>query len=67
MKREFIEGDWAAYNWLDDEDNDNWKVGRIVNTDHGLMFFSNDWTKQSGYIPITAGVILLTNDVILEH
>jgi len=22
----FKEGDWAAYNWLDKEGNDNWKI-----------------------------------------
>jgi len=67
MKREFKEGDWAAYNWLFDDGSDNWKVGRIVNTEHGLMYFNDDWTKKSGFIPITAGVKLLTNDIILEH
>lgn len=63
MKNSFKEGDWAAYNWLDDDDKCNWKVGRIVNTEmYGLMYFNDDGTKRSGYIPITEGVKLLKND-----
>ena len=62
MKRDFKEGDWAAYNWLDEEGNDNWKIGRIVDTKtNGLMYFNDDGTEKSGYIPITQGLILLIN------
>lgn len=66
MKRELKEGDWVAYNWLDDDGNDNWKIGRIVQTEsYGLMYYNDDDdTERSGYIPITDGVILLTNDLI---
>ena len=60
--KEFNEGDWAAYNWLDDEGNDNWKIGRIVSTPDGLMYFNDDWTDRSGYMPIKQGVIRLTNE-----
>lgn len=60
FKVEIKEGDWAAYNWLDDNGNDNWKIGRIVNTkENGLMYYNNDLTKRSGYIPITEGVKIL--------
>ena len=58
-KRMFVEGDWAAYNWLDEEGNDNWKVGRIVSTISGLMYFCNDGTERSGYVPISKGVKIL--------
>lgn len=62
MKHDFKEGDWAAYNWLDNEGNDHWKIGRIVKTNDKLMYFNDDWTDRSGYIPITTGVKRLTND-----
>ncbi len=63
MKRELKEGDWVAYNWLDDDGNDNWKIGRMVKTKtNGLMYFNDDGTERSGYIPITDGVKLLTNE-----
>jgi hypothetical protein len=62
MKRELKEGDWVAYNWLDDEGYDNWKIGRIVKTEKGLMYFNDDGTRRCGLIPITDGVKLLTND-----
>lgn len=55
------EGDWAAYNWLTDTGEDNWKVGRIVNTKYGLMYFNDDNTNRCGYIPLTNGVIKLFN------
>lgn len=53
---ELKEGDWAIYNWLDDEGNDNWKIGKIVQTEIGLMYFNDDGTERSGYMPITVGV-----------
>ena len=67
MGREFKEGDWAAYNWLTEPDEngkqeDHWKIGRIVKTDNGLMYFNQDWTKRSGYMPLTKGVKLLSNE-----
>ena len=68
MKHDFKEGDWAAYNWLDDEGNDNWKVGRIVMTsnplmeEQRLMYFNDDWTDRSGWMPISEGVKRLAND-----
>jgi hypothetical protein len=55
----FKAGDWVAYNWLDDEGNDNWKIGRIVQTETGLMYFNDDGTERSGYMPITNGVKLI--------
>ena len=59
----FKEGDWAAYNWLDQEGNDNWKIGLIVKTEHGLMYYNDDSTDRSGYIPLTSkGVKRLAND-----
>jgi len=60
--KEFKEGDWAAYNWLDDDGNDNWKIGRIVKTEYGLMYFNDDWTTRSGYIPLGPGVKRLINN-----
>ncbi len=63
MIQEFKEGDWCAYNWLDDEGNDNWKIGRIVRTEtNELMYYNNDGTERSGYVPISNGVKLLSND-----
>ena len=62
MEREFKEGDWAAYNWLDEQGNDNWKIGRIVKVNNKLMYLNDDWTDRSGYIPITTGVKLLSNE-----
>jgi hypothetical protein len=56
VSEEFREKDWAVYNWLDDEGSDNWKIGRIVKTNDGLMYFNDDGTERSGYMPITTGV-----------
>lgn len=54
---ELKEGGWAIYNWLDGEGNDNWKIGRIVQTENsGLMYFNDDGTERSGYMPIIPGV-----------
>lgn len=59
---ELKEDDWAAYNWLDDEGNDDWKVGRILDVDGELMYFNYDGTKRCGYMPLTGGgVIKLVN------
>ena len=57
----FFEGDWAAYNWLDSQGNDNWKVGRIVDTKYGLMYFLDGNSSRSGYIPLSDGVKKLSN------
>ena len=62
MERKFKEGDWAAYNWLDEEGKDNWKIGRIVKVNGILMYLNDDWTERSGYVPITSGVKLLSNE-----
>ena len=62
MKTDFKKGDWAAYNWLDEQGADNWKIGRIVEIDNRLMYFNDDWTNRSGYIPITDGVKKLVNE-----
>jgi len=61
---EFKENDWAAYNWLTEPDmkgnqEDNWKIGRIVKTEYGLMYFNDDKSTRCGYIPISNGVKLL--------
>ena len=59
---EIKEGDFAAYNWLDDEGNDNWKVGQIVKASTGeLMYYLDDETERCGFIPITLGVKILKN------
>jgi hypothetical protein len=69
---EFKEGDWAAYNWLDDDGNDNWKIGRIVMTNNPLMkeqrlmYFNNDCTDRSGWMPISKGVKRLVNVSVPE-
>ena len=65
MQQVFKEGDLVVYNWLTEPDQngkqkDNWKIGRIVKTENGLMYFNNDGTNRSGYIPITSGVKLLS-------
>ena len=61
-KNGFKEGDWAAYNWLDDDGNTNWKIGRVVTTENnGLMYLNDDGTNRCGYMPLGPGVIKLEN------
>ncbi len=67
MELEFKEGDWAAYNWLTEPDSngkqeDNWKIGRIVKINDRLMYLNDDNTDRCGYMPITQGVKLLSNE-----
>lgn len=62
MKHDFKVGDWAAYNWLDEDGNDDWKIGRIIQTNSGLMYYNDDWTSRSGFIPLTSGVKKLSNN-----
>ena len=60
-KNGFKEGDWAAYNWLDDTGEDNWKIGRVITSVHGLMYLNEDGTNRCGYMPLGPGVIKLEN------
>ena len=67
---DFKEGDWAAYNWLTEPDEngyhaDEWKIGRIVRVERTgeLMYYNDDGTSRSGCIPLTSpGVKKLTNE-----
>jgi len=62
LKQErYDEGDWVVYNWLDDDGNDNWKIGRIVKIKNRLMYYNDDNTERCGYMPISKGVIKIAS------